>query len=323
MLIFLSGADTFRSREKLNAIKNKYLEKNSSGSGLSVLDFNEKVESAKLHDAFSSSNLFSPKKMIMLLGTLEYAPIDQQKIIMDKLKSSTDEYVTGSDTVVLFYEKTDPKKNLSLYKFLAANAKKQEFPLLNPADLRKWIKERIAQINPAISLHALATEELILSTGNDLFALSNDLEKIAAFCQDKKTIEKQDVILLVKSKIDSTIFETIEALCSKNKKRALKLLHEQIEKGEDPFYILSMYFYQLRNMLRIGDLFWQGQKNHFAIAKQLGLHPFVAQKSLPLLNGTDAQSLQAMFQNLVTIDQKAKTGKTDLVLALDAFIASL
>ena len=323
MLIFLSGADTFRSREKLNAIKNKYLQKNSSGSGLSVLDFDEKVDPMDIYESLSSGNLFSPKKMVVLLNTLGSAPIEQQKIILEKCKSDKNGYVASSDVVLLFYEGKEPKKNLALYKFLVGNAKKQEFPLLTPVQLQEWVKDRIAIINPKLSLESAATTELLAFVGNDLFSLSAELEKLALFCADKKTIEKKNVHLLVKSKIDSTIFETIEALCSKNKRLALKLLHEQVKKGAEPLYILSMYFYQLRNMLRIGDLFWQGQRNHFTLSKELGIHPFVVQKSLALLEGMTTQSLRSMFQKLAAIDQKAKTGKTDPVLALDLFIASL
>ena len=41
MIIFLYGEDGFRSQEKLKGIKDKFLEKNSSGSGLSYFDFEE------------------------------------------------------------------------------------------------------------------------------------------------------------------------------------------------------------------------------------------------------------------------------------------
>ena len=50
MYIFLFGADTFRSLEKLSALKNKYLEKNSSGTDLSVLDYEDNSNVKNLSD---------------------------------------------------------------------------------------------------------------------------------------------------------------------------------------------------------------------------------------------------------------------------------
>ena len=71
---------------------------------------------------------------------------------------------------------------------------------------------------------------------------------------DGQMISDKDVELLVKAKIDGNIFSAIDALGANNKKEAMKLLHDNLEKGEDPFYIFSMIVYQFRNMIKIADL---------------------------------------------------------------------
>ena len=66
MYIFLYGADTFRSNEKLSALKNKYLEKNSSGTDLSVLDYDNASISKNLSDIVSAQGLFSSKQLLLV-----------------------------------------------------------------------------------------------------------------------------------------------------------------------------------------------------------------------------------------------------------------
>ncbi len=136
-------------------------------------------------------------------------------------------------------------------------------------------------------------------------------------------IGEEDVALLVRSKVDSTMFETIEAVSSGNKSRALTLLHEQIAKGEDIFYILSMYTYQIRTLLKIGDFYWQGMTSAPQIAQAAKLHPYVVQKSLSQVRNLSEEKIKQMLRDLAQIDQEAKTGKIDPVLALDKFIVAL
>jgi len=65
MLFFIYGDDDFQSTEKLIAEKNKFLEKDSLGSGLSVFDFEENKE--KLIGLRKLSNEKSDSVMVGLL----------------------------------------------------------------------------------------------------------------------------------------------------------------------------------------------------------------------------------------------------------------
>ena len=69
MIIFLYGEDDFRSLEKLKEIEKKFLDKNSSGSGLSSFDFEEdkSIEFAEIRKAFGSKGLFFEKQLILSL----------------------------------------------------------------------------------------------------------------------------------------------------------------------------------------------------------------------------------------------------------------
>lgn len=321
MFIFLYGADTFRSNEKLSAIKNKYLQANSSGTDLSVLDYDNTSATKSLFDVLSAQGLFSSKQLIIVKNILLRGSAEKQKEVLEFLKSRT-ELENDNDAVILFFENGSPKKNTSLFKFLAAHSKNQEFIPYDGAHLTNWALSYAKKLSPETSFSRNALNMLLAATGNDLYILSNEIMKLVNY-KDGGIINEEDIEILVKSKVDSTIFETIEALCSGNKERALALLHEQLAKGEDIFYILSMYAYQLRTILKIGDFLWQGMSNAYDIAKASKLHPFVVQKTLPQAKILGRQKAERIFKDLVQIDQDAKTGKINPVLALDTFIVSI
>jgi len=321
MFIFLYGSDTFRSSEKLSALKNKYLEKNSSGTDLSVLDYEDNSSAKNLSDALSTQGLFSTKQLVIVKNSMFNRTSDQQKEILEFLKSHSD-LEKDTDSVVVFFENNSPKKNGSLFKFLVAHSKKQEFAPLNGAQLTNWALAYAKNISPETQFSRNALDLLLIATGNDLYTLSNEIKKLINF-KDAKLIDDADIALLVKSKVDSTMFETIEALLAGNKTCALELFHEQIAKGEDVFYILSMYTYQIRTLLKIGDFYWQGMNNASDIAKASKLHPYVVQKTLSQVRSIGEEKAKQILRDLAEIDQNAKTGKIDPTLALDTFIVSL
>ena len=320
MIIFLYGEDNFRSREKLEAIKKKFFEKNSSGSGLSLFDFEEKIQGINWLEIAGARDLFSPKKLAIIKNLISSSSAEFQKETLNFLNSKK-EISEDKDVVVVFWERDKPKENNSLFRFLKSNSKSQEFSILDDKKLAKWISLRIKEINPKISISPRALEKLIAYASSDLFQVDNEIAKLVNFKDN--IIEEKDVDLLVKARISSNIFETLDALSLGDKKKALELLHNQLKNGDDPFYILSMYVYQFRNLLKIGEYFEKGLRNQYEIAKLVKLHPFVVQKGTAQLRNYTLARLKDIFNKLEEIDIAVKTGKADILLALDKFVAGI
>ena len=228
----------------------------------------------------------------------------------------------AKDLTLVFWEKEKINKKLRLAKFLFKKAKKQEFGLLDGVKLMNWIVGEIREIKASVvSISPKAAEKLSVFVGNDLSLLSKEIEKLVAY-KSKGEISEKDVELLVKSKIDTDIFKTIDSLARQDKKTAVGFLHDHLNSGEDPFYLLSMYFYQFRNLLKVKAL---AEKNvsEREIAQKLKLHPFVARKSLEQGRNFSLDQLKKLYKDLCEIDFGAKTGKIEIELALDKFIASV
>jgi len=320
MIIFLYGKDTFRSHERLSEIKNKFFKKSGLGSNLSVLDFEEKTDN-QLEGVTGTGGLFSSKQLIIVKNLSSSGSADKQKSVLDFLKSRKD-LEESQDLVIVFWENEIPKKG-DLFKFLEKNSKKQNFEKLSGTKLSSWIVKKVQEINPAVSFSHRALEQLISCLGDDLHQINSELEKLASF-KESGIITKEDIDILVTSGASTTIFETIEAASSGNKKRALRLFHKQLENKEDPFYILSMYVYQFRNLLKIGELCWQGMTSKYQLASETKIHPFVVQKTLPQLRNFTLLRLKNIYGKIQKLDEEAKTGKLhDIRLGLDKLIAEM
>jgi DNA polymerase III subunit delta len=315
MIIFLYGEDAFRSQKKLNELRDKFLEKNESG--FRAIDFSENpnLEFSKIKETLGSKGLFSSKQLVIFKNFFSSKSADQ---MLEFLKSARNIF-EDKDLVLVFFESGKIRKGNKLFEFLEKNSKKQKFELLEGAKLSRWIEDEIGKINSKVSISKKALERLISFVGSDLLVLNNEIEKLAAF-KNEGEIEEEDVDNLVRAKINSNIFETIEAFSSGNKKKALALYHQQLQDGQDPFYILSMYAYQIRNLLKIEDVFSNETRNQYEIAKSAKLHPFVVQKGIEQIKFLGAKKLKNIFSKLQEIDFLAKTGKTDIKLALDKFI---
>jgi DNA polymerase III delta subunit len=59
------------------------------------------------------------------------------------------------------------------------------------------------------------------------------------------------------------------------------------------------------------------------VARALGVHPFVAEKTTGQANRFTMQSLEDIYRHLLVIDERVKTSQITLDLALDTLIMEL
>lgn len=307
MIIFLYGQDSYRSRQKLNEIINRY--KEAHKSELSLRRFEGKdLAFDDFKNEFQTASMFKEKKLLILDNVFSNKEFKEEF-----LKNSA--RLAKTDDVIVFYENNKVALNDSLFKFLKKNAKIQEFETISGQKLRNWLKrefeKRQANIEP------MAQDRLINFVGNDLWQLSNEIEKLSAF-RKKDVIKPEDINLLVKPKIENDIFKTIDAIGMNNKKQALNLLHKHIEKGDNPVYLLAMISYQFRNILQIKDLIERGKP---LVSSKL--HPFVIRKTSQQAKSFSIGELKKIYRKIFEVDYNIKTGKIEPQTALDLLIAEI
>jgi len=313
MIIFLYGQDTYRSRQKLKEIIERFKKDHKSGSVLKYFDC-KKTDLQELRDEIQTASIFKEKKLIILTNTFSDSNFESE--ILDFLKRKKN----IEDTILFYEEKVDGKK--ALLKFLKKYGKFQEFEVLGGQKLKDWIKKEFEKYQTKVNSEVLET--LIEFIGNDLWQLSNEIKKLVVYKikEPNPKITLEDINILIKSKIETDIFKTIDAISSENKKRALKLLHSHLEKGDSPLYLFSMIKFQISNLLIVKDLAEKKMPFPYILAKS-NLHPFVARKSYRLSQKFGLEELKRIYRKIFKLELKIKTGKINPALALDLLVTEV
>jgi DNA polymerase-3 subunit delta len=311
MIIFLYGQDIYRLREKLNEIIEHYKKIHKSGLNLKYFD-NRSLNFEDFRDEIKQTSMFDEKKLMVLTDVSNNLEFKE-----NFLKNSKE--LLNSKEIILFSEGRELPKGDKFFSFLKKEAKSQEFNYLEGVKLKNWLKKEFAKFKVEISPESL--DRLINFVGNDLWQMSNEIKKISTFKLGGK-IEREDIELLVRPKIESDIFKTIDAIATKNKKQALALIHKHLEKGDNPLYLLSMINFQFRNLLMIRDLI-EKKKPIQLFSKLTNLHPYIIKKSYPQALKFKLEELKKIYQKIFKIDLAIKTGQVKPELALDLFVAEI
>lgn len=311
MLIFLYGPDTYRSKRKLEEIIKEHRRIHKNGLCLRIFD-EENINFSDFKNELETISMFGDKKLLALKDVFADKKFSQS--VLDY----KDSLLKNKEDVVVFWER-DVDKRTAIFNFLKKSAKCQEFNMLAGSSLSNWAKKELTDLGAKIQPNAL--RELIIASASDLWRLRNEIEKLANF-RRKGIISLGDVNDLVQSETETNVFETIEAIAGKNKKSALSHLHEHLEKGEQPLYLLTMINYQFRNLLLVKDLV-ERKTPHYLLAKKSGLHPFVVKKSWEACQRFSLPELKKIYRKIFQIDLDIKTGKVGPETALDLFISGI
>jgi|GEM_PF-6572729 len=113
----------------------------------------------------------------------------------------------------------------------------------------------------------------------------------------KKNIKSSfDTVESYNIKDNKEIFSLIDAVFNKDEKKSLELTTKLLEKY-DAFYVLSMLFYQLKNILY----------SYYDISRFKKLHPFVIQKTSRFSKNFSKVSSVSVLRAFVELDYKLKS----------------
>ncbi len=315
MIIFLYGQDTYRSHQKLNEIIEHYKKIHKSGINLKYFD-GANLNSQDFQDEIRQTSMFDEKKLLV------FKNIFSNQEFKEKFLKNQKEILNSKD-IILFYEEKVPEDK-QFFEFLKKKAESQEFKPLKGEHLKNWFKKEFANYTfkgRQADINPVALDKLINFVGDDLWRLNNEIQKLVNFKSGKR-IEPEDIELLVKPKIESDIFKTIDAIALKNKKQAIYLIHKHLERGDNPSYLLSMINFQFRNLLIIKDLI-EKNRPYYAILKISKLHPFIVKKSYQEADKFTLQELKKIYQKIFQVDLSIKTGKVTPETALDLLITEI
>ena len=320
MVIYIYGEDTFRSRQYLQEQVERFKQtRDPQGYNVVFLDA-QKCEAGKITSEILATPFLAEKRMLVVENILSISDKEFLKQLIDRIKNNK----IPESNIVIFWqgEKLSKVKEVKdLHALLSKEKYTKEHELLIGSQLVNFIISEVK--NRGAKIAAVAVNYLAQNVAGDMWFLNSLLDQLLAYAQEKE-ISLADVKLFLEEKVDDNVFNMVEAIVSGNKKQAFKLVTEQRRMGEDDFKLFGLIVWQFRIILQMRSLFdEQSSISSDIMAKELGLHPFVVKKNLSLIKKYNKKQLSNIYEQLLKMDFKAKTGQTDLGLMLDLLIQSV
>ncbi len=224
------------------------------------------------------------------------------------------------ETTRLVLEETgDLPPTHALLKLAAAcGGEVKAFPAPDAAGLARWIARRAE--GKGVGIEPEAVDLLATYVGPNLRLLDQELEKLAAYLKWSGAISREDVQRLVSSLEEPSIFHLVDALGSRNGRRALVVLRRLLYERKDPLYLLTMIVRQYRLLLQAQELDVQGVSPD-EMGRQMEVGTWTASKCREQAKNYKSAELKAILGQLLEIDVGIKTGQISGPLALDLFVA--
>jgi len=157
--------------------------------------------------------------------------------------------------------------------------------------------------------------------GVDTRQAGMEIAKLLAYVNWARPVKVEDVEAVCIVTSQQSVFDFVDALANGNGKSAQYLLHRLLE-SEDPFALWGMVVRQFRLLLQAREIL-DGRGNKDDVARTLGVHPFVAEKTTGQSARFSVETLEAIHHRLLRIDEGVKTGQLTLDLALDTLVVEI
>jgi DNA polymerase-3 subunit delta len=285
---------------------------------VSKYDLSETSINTLLEDA-SSISLFDGDKIIVGYNAdfLSGNQNKEESNNFDNLSKYIDNPNPNSIVILtLTSDKLDKRK--SIVKKLLDKAGVKEFAKPSDNDLIKFARETFDKSKYQISFKALHL--LIDRTGNNLYLLNSECEKLKLYKMDSKTIDEQDIEEMITKYDVDNIFELTDAVIKKDINTSLSLYQELLKRGEEPIKIIVMLANQFRLIFQVKRLSTKGMGED-KIAEYLSVHPYRVKLAREVR--LNEKELLKYISLLADLDEGIKMGDVNKDTGLELFLLKL
>ena len=295
MIVYLTGEDTFRLRQRRRALV-KAARQKYPASQITRIDGLWPDEVAAALERATAPSLFQATNIIEVVSAeLAAAPI--LEFLKQRFKR-----LEGPETILIIASTVDDTEaSQALDKFLKKHsARAEQIPALSAAQLGQWLAryatEQNLKIDPAaLNYLAQASVGAELPSGDRTWRAVQNLERCAAYATPQ-AVTLEIARALVAPPPESRIFVLLDALGARSVSRALSAIAQEYAAGSNDFMILAMFQYQLR-LLAQARLALDA-KEPGTLSKIAKLKPFVAQKALAAAARFNRPELEKLYNEL-------------------------
>jgi len=231
------------------------------------------------------------------------------------------DYVKNScDTTVIVFVDANVDKKSKLYKAVSEHGYVAIFVEQTDETLTKWVAGRIAKDKKQIRREDVLY--FIEKTGPEMDNMATELEKLLCFCMDRDAIYREDIDEICTTRLQSHVFNMIDAISENKQRVALDLYYELLALKEQPMVILYLIAKQCNSMLAVKQLRNSG-KGIAEICDALKQKDFVVKKQANQVSRYTEAELRNAVEKCVQTEQDVKTGLLTDRLAVEMIILTV
>lgn len=312
------GEDRYSLNQKLKFWQTEFVKKYGENS-LEIID-GAKLDVDNFSTNLESLPFLSDKRLVLVKDFLDLGKEEKQKHIASAIENTPD------FCLLIFQENEIPKKTNPIYKKISKIGTLQEFKVLSPSEITKWITDKAKKENIKISFST--ANYLTQQCGPELWTISNELDKLALFSNGKE-ITKEMIDDICIPSLTSSIFKLTDEVAQKNAKASLKTFSILKDSGQELNGIFFMLVRHFRILTQVQELVNKGE-SAAEITKKLKQHPFVIQKTSVQAKNFNREKLVEIYEEMLSIDKGVKTGiiksfkgdNREFELAIEKFIVN-
>jgi len=310
---FLYGPETFYHVEAIRALTKLLINEDNREFNLETFD----ARTSSVNDWIGSVKTLSflgGTKLVIVRNLHDAIPKDDAA---ESLISYCSNPVSDA-CLVITADKVDRKRKI--YKALTKikGAVACEAPKENV--LVNWIRDRAKNQGYAMNMNAART--LVNRVGARPGVLAQELNKTLMYVGKKKEVSEKDVLEVVGETRLENVFSLTDALKNKNSHKALQILQNQLDHGEEPIKIMGTIAWQFRVIWEVKH-YQQRNIPSGQIAKAMGANPFVVDKALQHTKNFSTRQLRRAYSQLTQADRSLKSTSQDPVAVMQTLILGL
>ena len=339
----LHGEDDLRIEEALHALRDAM--RQQPNGDLNMDDFDgETADVAAIVNAAMAFPFLSDMRMVVAKGLLAYITRkdagERGKKAVELLKAQLPQLPPSARLV--FVESAKLPDTHPIVKLARDHANGEERAFGVPPDVTKWIIDRAAKRYQAVieprAAAALSEIVVVEDEGNvgrnkgqiDLRRTDNELIKLASYVNGERPISEADVELLTPYMRTVTVYAFTDAMIEGRARDALHVLntlyeHKKQDRKNSAFeFYVSTIIPALRSLLLVKEYLSSGGSPHKdAIAKAIGIAPFMADKLARQSRRFTLAQWEAIYRRAQQYDREMKTGGITADIAVDLLVATL
>lgn len=164
-----------------------------------------------------------------------------------------------------------------------------------------------------------AARYLLAKVGNDMENVQKELEKLFCYAMRQTEISVKEIDEVCVTQISNHIFDMVDAVSTKNQKKALDYYYDLLALKEPPMRILFLLTRQFRILMEVKELESLGYAPK-DVASKIGIMPFLVGKYRVQAKAFTKKELRMILEDGIRAEEDVKTGKIGDVLSVEMFL---